>query len=140
MSAVENYTEQLIYELRLRDIPGNVIGDTVAQVESRIADTGEDPVDAFGTPGDYAATFGATVGQSRPPVRLWPRVVASWLVGFALGSLILRGVFALIHGEGTAWGLDPVLAISIGIVGTVACFVTIRALWMDQVKDPRKTP
>ena len=135
MSAVETYTEQLIYELRLRDIPGNVIGDAVAQGESHTADTGEDPVDTFGTPADYAATFGGP----KPPVRLWPRVVVSWLIGFALGSLILRGVFALIHGEGTAWGLDPVLAIVVGILGTVAFFVTITSLRTDRVKDPRKT-
>lgn len=135
MSAVKMYTKQLVHELRRRDIPGYKIGEAVAQVKSHIADTGEDPMVAFGSPADYAATFGG----SRPPVRLWPRVVASWLIGFALGSLILRGVFALIHGEGTAWGLDPVIAIVVGTLGIVAFFVMIAALWTDQVKNPRKT-
>jgi hypothetical protein len=136
MSAVETYTEQLIYELRLRDVSGYVIGDAVAQVESHIADTDEDLVAAFGTPADFAATFRGP----RHRMRFWLRVVVCWLIGFALGSLVLRGVFALIHGEGNAWGLDPIIAVVVGSLGIVAFFVTITGLWMDQVKNSRKKP
>jgi len=133
MSAAEAYTEQLIYELRLRDVSGYVIGDAVAHVEEHIADTGEDPVEAFGTPAVYAATFGGSTRR----MRLWPRVVVSWLIGFVLGSFVLTGVFALIHGEGNAWGLDPIIAVVVGSLGIVAFFVTITLLWMDQVKSSR---
>lgn len=134
MTAVKPYTEQLIYELRLRDVPGDVIGDAVAQVESHLADTGEDPTEAFGSPADYAATF----GEPAPLVHLWPRLLVSGLVGFALASVILKGVFALIRGDGTAWGLDPVVAVVAGALGLIAFFVTITFLWADRIKDPRK--
>lgn len=58
MTTVKKYTRQLIFGLRLRDIPGDVIGDALAQVESHVANTGEDPVAAFGPAREYAATFG----------------------------------------------------------------------------------
>ncbi|NYI41003.1 hypothetical protein [Demequina lutea] len=135
MTAVETYTKELIYELRLRDIPGDVIGDAVAQVESHIADTGEDPADAFGSPPDYAATF----GEPKPLAHLWPRLVAGWLTGFALSGVIIDGVFALIRGDRTAWGIDPVVAIVAGSLGLVTFFAAITFLWGDRIKDPRKT-
>jgi uncharacterized membrane-anchored protein len=54
------YHENLLIQLRLRDVPGDRIGQILAEVETHVADTGLDPVDAFGEPGEYAATYAAT--------------------------------------------------------------------------------
>jgi hypothetical protein len=43
--------------LRLLDVPGERIGQILAEVETHVADTGLDSVDAFGEPGEYAATY-----------------------------------------------------------------------------------
>jgi hypothetical protein len=133
MTAVEAYTKELIYELRLRDIPGAVIGDAVAQVESHIADTGEDPADAFGPPADYAATF----GSAKPVAHLLPKVLVGWLIGFTIAGVLIDGVFALVRGDKNVWGLDPVAVIVASILGLIAFFVTITFLWGDRIKDPR---
>ena len=58
-----DYTRRLILALRLKDVPGDRIGEIVAEVESHVADTGEDPVEAFGTPRAYAASL---VDEHRP--------------------------------------------------------------------------
>ena len=63
MTTVEKYTQQLMFALRLRDVPGEVIGDAIAQVESHIAETGEDPVAAFGPASEYAASLGPDPGS-----------------------------------------------------------------------------
>lgn len=134
MTTVKKYTRQLIFALRLRDIPGDVIGDALAQVESHVADTGEDPVAAFGPARDYAATFEGPSGS----VRRWPRYLINWLVGFLFGCALIIGVSAQVRGETVIWGLDPVIAIVVGALGLIGYFVMIVVIWSDKIKDPRK--
>src|SRR6185312_7740768 len=50
----EEYRYHLVAALRTYRVPAARIGEAVAEVESHLADTGEDPVDAFGEPADYA--------------------------------------------------------------------------------------
>jgi hypothetical protein len=54
---LKEYTRALTIQLRLREIPGLMIGQIVAEVESHVRETGEDPVEAFGQPGSYSAQF-----------------------------------------------------------------------------------
>ncbi|MCQ4121080.1 HAAS signaling domain-containing protein [Rhodococcus tibetensis] len=135
MTTVEKYTQQLIFALRMRDVPGDVIGDAIAQVESHVADTGEDPVEAFGSPREYAATFG---GPTVPDPR-WPWYVANFLVGFIFGLVLIIGILDQIRGKDLLWGLSPVIAIIIGAVGLIGYFGTLVLISADSIKDPRRT-
>lgn len=134
MATIEKYTQQLMFALRLRDVPGEVIGDAIAQVESHIAETGEDPVAAFGPAREYAASF---AGKTTP-ARRWPWYIVNWLVGFLFGCVLIIGVFGQVRGEEVFWGFHPTIAIVVGAVGLVGYFVMIVVIWGERVKDPRK--
>ncbi|MBN1094265.1 hypothetical protein JKP75_17945 [Blastococcus sp. TML/M2B] len=90
------YRGDLILALRMRDIPGDRIGEIVAEVESHVADSGEDPREAFGPPQEYAASVS---GRARTR---WSR--ADVLV--AVGSLV--GGWSLATGLLGLMGGDPV--------------------------------
>lgn len=60
-----DYRQALMLALRLRDVPGDRIGEILAEVESHVSDTGENPTEAFGPPREYAAA--PTTGQPREP-------------------------------------------------------------------------
>lgn len=49
--ALAVYLENLTIQLRLLEVPGDRIGQILAEVETHVADTGSDPVAAFGEPG-----------------------------------------------------------------------------------------
>lgn len=54
-TSLTDYTQALTIQLRLRQASGSTIGQIVAEVESHVRETGEDPVEAFGQPGIYSA-------------------------------------------------------------------------------------
>ncbi|NIZ90400.1 hypothetical protein [Kineococcus rubinsiae] len=58
----ERYCDELLLALRMKDVPGNRIGEVLAEVRDHLASSGEDPVDAFGMPQDYADAL--TAGRS----------------------------------------------------------------------------
>ena len=45
---VQTYTDELLFALRMRDLPGSQIAEALAEVNSYVAETGEDPREAFG--------------------------------------------------------------------------------------------
>ena len=53
----KKWFDELIIELRLRQVDGAAIGDTVASARELLADTGQDAEDAFGPARDYAASL-----------------------------------------------------------------------------------
>ena len=67
-SDLATYRQQLVVALRMNDVPSARIGEAVAEVESHVADTGEDPVTAFGAPAEYARRLGETLGSTRRPL------------------------------------------------------------------------
>lgn len=54
-TSLHEYTQALTVQLRLRKVPVPSIGQIVAEVESHVRETGEDPIEAFGQPGIYSA-------------------------------------------------------------------------------------
>jgi hypothetical protein len=80
MSAdLTTYRRELILALRMRELPGDRIGEIVAEVESHVADTGEDPHEAFGPAREYAAHV-----SGRPRARWgWPDVLLAVAAGAA---------------------------------------------------------
>lgn len=124
------YRESLVLHLRLQEVPPDRIGEIVAEVESHVADTGEDPTEAFGTPRDYAA--GLTDEHRKPP---WWWTTTTLVLAAAAGWLIGQGAFALLLDE-PYLGRSGWLWLATGLVLGVppAWMVGRRA---RQVLDPR---
>ena len=114
---VRNYGQDLLFALRMRDVPGPLIAEVLAEVDSHVRETGEDPREAFGAPKQYAAEVSAALGDPVKP--LW-RVVLSWGTAFALftavagSKLILDGVTALSADERGVLGVPPMAMILLG--------------------------
>ncbi|KAA9394195.1 hypothetical protein FCK90_08065 [Kocuria coralli] len=60
------WCDELIVELRLADVPGAVIGDRLAEVETHCIESGETPAEAFGDAADYARDVAAESERERP--------------------------------------------------------------------------
>jgi len=87
------YLDNLLIQLRLLEVPGARIGQILAEVETHVADTGLDPVDAFGEPGEYAAAYAGSASASRE--RGWRSELGIAGVGATAGSAAFEGVFHL---------------------------------------------
>ncbi|GAA1727306.1 HAAS signaling domain-containing protein [Aeromicrobium alkaliterrae] len=125
-----DYQQRLILALRLKDVPGDRIGEIVAEVESHVAETGEDPVDAFGSPRQYAASLTA---EHRPDPK-WFTAVS--LVGSGLaGWLVAQGGLAVLLGE-SYWGQSGWLWLALGLAIGVPGGISV---WRrsTRVRDPR---
>lgn len=59
MMTLDKYTDDLHKALRFHEISGERMGEVLAEVEAHVTETGEDPVDAFGRPRDYARQVAA---------------------------------------------------------------------------------
>lgn len=64
--AHKKWLDELTLELRLKDVSGRSIGDALATVREFLADSGQSPEEAFGTPRVYAAEL---CGSAITPIR-----------------------------------------------------------------------
>lgn len=122
-TSLKDYTRALTVQLRLRlrDVPGRAIGQIVAEVESHVRETGEDPIEAFGQPGSYSAQFG---GRPRPVGR------GGWLSLFDVTfTMAMLGVFVLLNG---VLNLGEVVHVTANVASWVALFV-IYALVVGRI-------
>jgi hypothetical protein len=92
-TATSTYRRDLMLACGGRHVPGDRIGEIVAEVESHVADTGEDPVAAFGLPKEYAASVAPAPHGARAV--FW----ALTLSGAAVGWLIATSVVDLVRGD-----------------------------------------
>lgn len=127
---MEDYRQSLIRALRLKDVPGDRIGEIVAEVESHVGDTGEDPVDAFGAPKDYAAVL--TEGESREP---WWRMAIIAVPAFVGGWFVAQGALHVLLGE-TYRGQSGWLWLALGLIAAIPPVVMLRRS-SSRVRDPR---
>lgn len=130
MTPPDSYQQRLILALRLKDVPGDRIGEIVAEVESHVAETGEDPTEAFGTPRHYAASL---TDEHRPAPWWWTTI--SIISSAGAGWLVAQGVLSLLLGEtfaGRSGWIWVVLGLVVGIPGGVS-------VWRrsTRVRDPR---
>ena len=112
VKAHEKWCRAFVLELRLRNVPGPVIGERLAEVEAHCAETGGAPSEAFGAPTDYAAR----VDQDGAP----DRVSGVWAVTAAVSAQVL----AMLVGTSavSAWAGGDSLTYN---VGQVLCFALI---------------
>lgn len=120
-TSLKAYTQALIIQLRIRDVAGPVIGQIVAEVESHVRETGEDPIEAFGQPGSYSAQFAS---QRRHVGR------GGWLSLFDVTfTMAMLGVFVLLNG---VLNLGEIVNVTANVISWVALFV-IYALVVGRI-------
>lgn len=143
---VDGYRQQLLLALRLRDVAGPRIAEVLAEVESHVAETGEDPRAAFGAPRDYARALVAELRPERAPgLRGWVASVRGVEVliaalAFAGAWLTAEGLFALAAGRPGVLGLPGPSALTIAAALLVALALLLARtgrLRDDRVLDPR---
>lgn len=131
----EKYRRELLTALRLRDVDADRIGEVLAEVDSHVAETGEDPRDAFGAPADYARVVGEGHHRLTPGERR-TRNAGHALVGGAVGAVSAIGIMAVTSGDDTALGVPSWLVLTIGVVAAVIGIVLL-AVRTRVVRDPR---
>lgn len=126
-----DYRQSLILALRLKDVPGDRIGEVVAEVESHVADTGQDPNDAFGSARAYAALL--ATGQRREP--WWRLIVLTALPAGIAGWFLAQGALALLLNE-TYLGQTGWLSLVLGLVIGIPVGFSLHRR-STRVRDPR---
>lgn len=153
MGSVLNSTDQawcddLLLRLRMLSVPGPRIGEVLAEVQSHVAETGEPPREAFGTPREYADQVAQALGVT--PVRGWALLrqelrwrdlllaVVCGVAGFSLAD----GLWSLGAGAATTAGL-PTWLVCLGaalVLGGCTARFVLNARHdpdADPVVDPR---
>ena len=88
--ATRRWFDEFTLELRLRDVPGEAIGDAVAATREFLADSGGTPTEVFGDPRTYAASLDLPRDQTSSSA--W----AALLVPTCLGLLGFSAVAAAV--------------------------------------------
>jgi len=139
------YLKELLLALRLRGVPGPRIAEALAEVNSHLSETGEDPSEAFGPAKAYADEVVAALGGADAGTSFW-RAALRWTtpvygLGGALGAwLVIDGARALALDQRGVGGLPAVVSLAVGAAILVALAVGLVRLTRrreDQVLDPR---
>lgn len=120
----KSYVDQLVLELRNRDLPGARIGEVVAEVEAYVADSGDDPAEQFGPVADYARQVSGAVAvppRSRLSWWTWAQCAGTG----AGGILLMDGVLGLMQGRTAT--LTPGKMAAVAVL-PVAAVVGVRVL------------
>lgn len=125
------YLSDLTIALQLRDIPGDRIGEIVAEVEVHTAESGQRAADAFGPAKDYARQFEPADSRTRRPGwQTWAGALAAAIGAF----LLVDGAFAGMANE-DVFGIPGWWACGIGVV---VLLVTSSLMPLNVVVDPRR--
>ncbi|MBT2546900.1 hypothetical protein [Arthrobacter sp. ISL-65] len=119
-SPQEEYATELTEVLELRGVPATAVAQIVREVQSHVADSGEDPTAAFGTPSQYADNFAPKLRMAR----LWVLIISSVLLAAGGGYLLISGVFGLLSPAHGLWGLPSWARMAIGVAG-MASFIAL---------------
>ena len=142
------WSDDLLLRLRLLDVPGPRIGEVLAEVQSHLADTGEDPREAFGTPREYAdqvaAALGIAPGGTWAVLRrglTWRDLLLAAVTGVA-GFAFADGLWSFAAGDSALLGLPAWAVATVAALALAACaarFVVAarRDPGGDRVLDPR---
>ena len=145
-TSVETYRNDLLLALRLRDVPGARIAEVLAEVESHVGETREDPREVFGEPKAYAEQVAEAVGLGgRGGLRGWLLALRGPAGVVGLGSLVgglllASGLFDLGAGTDGPAGVPAAVAVGVGAVLWLGVGLALRAELTDlgdRVLDPR---
>ncbi|WP_461169420.1 hypothetical protein [Arthrobacter sp. Z1-15] len=129
--ATRRWFDDFTTELRLRDVPGNVIGDAVASAREFLADSGGSPREVFGDPRAYAENL--ELPRNRMSRSGW----AALLVPSCLGLLGFFTVAAAVSSSdaSVAVTLSGLLLALTGLAGAACAplllgFIVRRPMWL----------
>ncbi len=121
---LDPWRTDFVLHLRLRDLGGGRIGDALAVVDAHCADSGEDPLQAFGDPEAYAAVVAE---QTRPEDRA--AAMPAWRAGL-LGLAVMLGISLLLSGVAGLRGAGPALltagSLAAAALGATSIAVLVR--------------
>ncbi|RRO12804.1 hypothetical protein EIL87_24270 [Saccharopolyspora rhizosphaerae] len=127
------YHDDLLIALRMHEVSGERVGEVLAEVESHVAETGEDPVEAFGEPRDYARRVAAQLDRSTGKRPAWEVVLGSLVaavLAFFGSTFLVRGLAA--GEEGVIFTVRDVVAqplvLLLVVAGTALVFRAFTAL------------
>lgn len=116
----KQWLDEMVIELRLREISGTAIGDAAAAVEAHCAESGERPAEAFGDPREYARALDFAPSQiSDTSAQGWAKVLGPIAAGMVAINLV-PGIVRALFGHSTvaiSWGELAGLAVLALVVG-----------------------
>lgn len=136
-----DYAQELLLALRLREVPSPRIAEALAEVDSHVAETGEDAVAAFGPPDAYARELAGALGVRRgQALRTGSGLAVT--VGCAAGGVLLAdGLHAVGAGTSALLGLPAWPAVLGGLaLLALAALGVVRLSRREggpRVTDPR---
>jgi hypothetical protein len=121
----KKWFDQLVMELRLRQVHGSAIGDTIASARELLSDTGQQAEEAFGPARDYAAALELPSAPKHDWIRkaLWPSL---------LGLL----AFLLFNQAVVSWTRSELLLVSpaqLAFLATPVVLIAFLPLYLDTV-------
>ncbi len=129
----QTWRDDLIVHLRMKDVPGDRIGDILLEVESHLRQTGETPLEAFGQAKEYADAQLAMNPRIAPEGTSIAMLTGIGLASFAGAALYASGIIAIGKDGDTWFGLNPWLPFLTGAVILVAGLMLLPA---DLVRHP----
>lgn len=147
----DEYIDELVFQLRMLDVPGKRIGAIRAETANHLTESGEDPESAFGDPQTYARELAAADGRRLPRevrsenllVQLirsmgpkeWLIAIGSFVAAGPAAYLLITGLLALLFPEDftAIWGTWPTLAVG-------AVFAAAYWWWLRRLEDPIRDP
>lgn len=128
--ADRRYLDELTVRLQLLFVPGDRIGEILAEAEAHSAATGEPLREAFGEPAEYARQWAAPRRRRR-----WARAVVFGLLAALCSGLLTLGATALVTSpDGWALGLPAWVLIALGTLGVLGIAAVLP---VNVVRDPR---
>lgn len=129
-TTTDQWIEDFIVELRLRHVPGPVIGDAVASVHELLTDSGQSPEEAFGSAREYAAALELPAADSRHVLaEIWAPVV-----GLIVFLSFAHATTALFLGEELLFSAAQIglLAVVVAIAATIPLYLgtILRHRWL----------
>ena len=134
-ASTDTYRRELLTALKRRNVDPERIGQVLAEVESHLADSGEDPVQAFGPATTYARQFPPRDADLDGATRRRRDAIQA-LAGALVGLASAAGLFAVVRGDDRALGLPSWVTLAIGGLGAVA-LVGVIGRRTGRVVDPR---
>jgi hypothetical protein len=142
------YLQRLGAALSALDVPPARVGEVLAEVDEHVRDSGQDPVEAFGRPEEYARQVADVAGPAVPAAtRPVPQALLSVALATAGTLLSVEGLVALLRGGPApltaavlvAVVVVPVLEVGAGVLvrrpaplGILAALVSTVGLWLVQ--------
>lgn len=128
------WRDDLILRLRMKDVPGETIGDILFEADAHLRETGERPEDAFGSPKAYATERAMIVPERHRSTGNRMRLVLIALVGGFTGFLAASSAWSLGSGSDLYLGIPAWLGLAVAFA-VAALF--IPRLPVDLIRDPR---